>query len=275
MTDRAATLAVALAIDGIVGEVGGRWHPVAVAGRVLEDAYRPWRRRDPTIELAGGAGALLKQTFSVRRLLEEGAGVAGSLERGRLDEARLRLRALVSRPTGELSGQLCASAAIESLAENLADSIAAPLLFYSLLGLPAAAAYRVVNTADAMFGYRGETEWLGKAAARLDDVLNWVPSRLSALALTGAALAFGGPATVASAWRTWRRDGSRTASPNAGRPMAAMAGALERRLEKRGHYILGDGYREPGPADVRAAIRLTGVAAALLAVAALLWEARR
>ena len=305
MTDRVATLAVALAIDGAVGEVGGEWHPVAVAGRVLEAAYRPWRWRDPTIELAGGAaaltaaaalsallawgaerlagrrlmpalllGVLLKQTFSIRRLLEEGAGVADSLERGQLDRARLRLRALVSRPTGELSVELCASAAIESLAENVADSIAAPLLFYSLLGLPAAAAYRVVNTADAMFGYRGETEWLGKAAARFDDVLNWVPSRLSALALTGAALGLSGRA-AASAWRTWRRDGANTASPNSGRPMAAMAGALERRLEKRGHYVLGDGYGEPGPADVRAAIRLTGVAAALLAAAALLWQARR
>lgn len=218
---------------------------------------------------------LLKQTFSIRLLLEEGAGVAGSLERRQLDEARLRLRALVSRPTGELSAELCASAAIESLAENVADSIAAPLIFYSLFGLPAAAAYRVVNTADAMVGYHGETEWLGKAAARIDDVLNWVPSRLSAMAVTGAALALRGPAAAASARRTWRQDGARTASPNAGRPMAAMAGALERRLEKRGHYVLGDRYREPGAADVRAAVRLTSVAAALLAAAALLWVARR
>jgi adenosylcobinamide-phosphate synthase len=306
MTDGATTLAVALALDGIVGEVGRDWHPVAVTGRVLEEAYRPWRRRDPKIELAGGAaaltaaaalaailtwgaerlargrltralllGVLLKQTFSVRRLLEEGAGVADCLEHGQLDEARLRLRALVSRPTGELSGELCASAAIESMAENVADSIAAPLLFYSLLGLPAAAAYRVVNTADAMFGYRGETEWLGKAGARLDDVLNWVPSRLAALALTGAALVLSGPTAAASARCTWRRDGARTASPNAGRPIAAMAGALQRRLEKRGHYVLGGGYGQPGPTDLRAAIRLTGGAAALLAAAALLWEARR
>src|SRR5207237_3935715 len=95
-------------------------------------------------------GVLLKQTFSVRRLIEEGSGVADALERSQLDDARLRLRALVSRPTGDLSPELCASAAIESLAENLADSVAAPLLFYSLLGLPAAAAYRAVNTADAM-----------------------------------------------------------------------------------------------------------------------------
>jgi len=306
MTDRAAALAVALALDVAVGEVGGAWHPVALAGRVLDVTYRPWRRRDPATAFAGGAaalaagvvlaallgwgaerlggprftrallrGALLKQTFSVRRLLEEGAGVADSLERGRLEQARLRLGALVSRPTGGLSSELCASAAIESLAENVTDSIAAPLVFYSLLGLPAAAAYRIVNTADAMFGYGGEMEWLGKSAARLDDVLNWVPSRLAALVLTGAALILSGPAAAGSAWRIWRQDGPRTASPNAGRPMAAMAGALGRRLEKRGHYTLGAGCPAPVPADVRAALRLTGLAAGLLAAGAVLWEARR
>lgn len=305
MSDR-AVLTIALAVDGVFGEVGGRWHPVALAGRLLEETYRPWRRREPLIQLAGGAaaltaaaavaallgwsaerlpgrrltrallsGVLLKQTFCVRQLLEEGARVAESLEGKRLDEARFRLRALVSRPTGQLSPRLCAAAAIESLAENIADSVAGPLLFYSLFGLPGAAAYRVVNTADAMFGYRGETEWLGKTAARLDDALNFIPSRLSALAITAAAFLLHGRGAAASAWKTWRRDASRTASPNAGRPMAAMAGALERRLEKRGHYALGDGYREPEPADVRAAIRLAGFAAALLAAAALFGEARR
>jgi adenosylcobinamide-phosphate synthase len=166
----------------------------------------------------------------------------------------------------------CASAAIESLAENVADSVAAPLLAYAAFGLPGAAAYRVVNTADAMFGYRGETEWLGKAAARLDDLLNWVPSRLSALALTGAAVVLG---DARGAWRTRRREARRTASPNAGHPMAAMAGALGRRLEKPGHHVLGDGLPEPGPADVRAAVRLAGAASTLLAVGALALTALR
>jgi adenosylcobinamide-phosphate synthase len=306
VSGRALTLAVALAVDAAVGELGDDRHPVALTGRLLEQAYRPWRGRGSATELVGGAagltgvaalaallawtaerlagrhlgralllGVLLKQTFSVRRLLEEGAGVAGALEAGRLDQARLRLGALVSRPTQGLSAELCASAAIESLAENVADSIAAPLLFYSLFGLPAAAVYRVVNTADAMFGYRGETEWLGKAAARADDVLNLVPSRLSALALTGAALLLGGPPAAASALRAWRRDAGRTASPNAGPPMAAMAGGLQRRLEKRGHYVLGDGYSGPGPADIRRAIRLTGVAAGLLAAVAVVWTLKQ
>jgi len=310
MRDRATPLAVALAVDGAFGEIGRDWHPVALLGQLLEKAYRPWRGRGPRVELAGGAaalagvgalaalvgwraerlarhstgrriwralvaGILLKQAFSLRSLLDEGRGVADALEGGRLHEARLRLRALVSRPTEALSPELCASAAVESLAENLADSIAGPLLYYALLGFPAAAAYRVVNTADAMFGYHGETEWLGKAAARIDDVLSWAPSRLSALALMGAALLCRDPRSAGSAWRTWRREGGRTASPNAGRPMAAMAGALARRLEKPGHYVLGDGLPQPGPADVRAAVRLAGIAAALLAAAALLCPVRR
>lgn len=296
----------ALLLDGLTGEVGGAWHPVALIGRTLSLAYRPWRRRTPVVELAGGAlglmsvatlaavvastvegltgrsfmrplvaGLLLKQTLPVRCLLEEAAGVADALDGGQLDEARVRLRALVSRPTEELDAGLCAAAAIESVAENLGDSIAAPVLFYLLLGLPGAVAYRVVNTADSMFGYHGETEWLGKAAARIDDILSWASSRLAALALIGAAVLLRGRAAAASAWSTWRRDGGRTASPNAGRPMAAMAGALERRLEKRGHYVLGDAYREPGPGDIRAAIQLTGVGAALLAAVALLWEEAR
>jgi adenosylcobinamide-phosphate synthase len=306
VAERTAALAVAVGADISMGELGGSWHPVAIAGRLLEQCFRPWRGRAPLIDFAGGAGALLgvtalaaglgwaversagrglsrallvglvlKPTFSIRRLLDEGRGVADSLETDHLDEARERLRALVSRPTGSLSPQLVASAAIESVAENLADSVAAPMLFYVLFGLPGAAAYRVVNTADAMFGYHGETEWLGKPAARVDDLLNWLPSRLSALALIGATFISGGKAPALRAWRIGRRDGGRTASPNAGRPMAVMAGALGCRLEKTGHYVLGDGLPEPGAEDVRAAVRLAGLAAGLLVAAALLAGARR
>jgi adenosylcobinamide-phosphate synthase len=298
MPERAAALAVALGIDCVFGEIGGTWHPVALAGRLLDEAHRPWRGRGPVVELAGGAasvvavaglaafaagaaerrlprgvvralflGLMLKPTFAIRSLLEAADGVAGALERDQLDVARARLRALVSRPTGSLTEELAASAAIESVAENLADSVAAPLLFYAVFGLPGAAAYRVVNTADAMFGYRGETEWLGKAAARLDDLLNWVPSRLSALALTAAAGLVAGQGAASRAARSWDRDAELTASPNAGRPMAAMAGALGRRLEKRGHYVLGAAYPPPGARDVRDSIRLVAVGASILALA--------
>jgi adenosylcobinamide-phosphate synthase len=166
-----------------------------------------------------------------------------------------------------------ASAAIESVAENLADSVAAPFLYYVAFGLPGAVVYRVVNTADAMYGYHGDLEWLGKAAARSDDMLSWLPSRMSALALVGAATLLCGPGAGRRALTCWREDGPLTESPNAGRPMAAMAGSLGRRLEKPGHYVLGNGFADPGPADVRTAVELAGIATTLIgliAIAALL-----
>lgn len=301
MRGRAGALAGALALDAALGDGRHAWHPVALAGHALEAALAPWRGRRPAPQLLGGAAALatvagaaglagwalehlarragplrwvvlaaaLKPTFAARQLLEEGLAVAGELEAGRLDEARARLRALVSRPTADLPPALVASAAIESMAENLADSVAAPLLAFALCGLPGAAVYRVVNTADAMVGYRGELEWLGKAAARADDALNWLPSRLAALAVAVAA----GPRAGRALWAALR-EGPTTASPNAGRPMAAMAGALGRRLEKRGHYVLGAGYPPPGAADVRRAARLTAAATVLLGAAAAALAAR-
>jgi adenosylcobinamide-phosphate synthase len=150
------------------------------------------------------------------------------------------------------------SAAIESLAENLSDSFVAPLFYFVILGVPGALAYRAINTLDAMIGYHGRFEYLGKVAARLDDLVNWLPARLTAylLALGGALfIPEGGPARSTGgrlsvvfpqegagmrAWQIARRDHAQTESPNAGWPMAAMAGALGVRLEKVGHYVLGD-----------------------------------
>lgn len=289
MRYRRAAVVAAVALDLAAGEIGGSLHPVVATGRVLDFAYRPWRRRGKAAELLGGAVGLavavsivasaaaiveraagrlgaagwlplalgLKPMFALRQLLVEAAGVARDLEVGRLEPARQRLRALVSRPTEGLEAPLVASAAIESVAENLADSVVAPLLYFRLFGLPGAAAYRVVNTADAMFGYRGETEWLGKVAARSDDILGWLPSRLAAVAL---ALAGHRVRTLPSVWR----DGRLTTSPNAGRPMAAMAWALGRRLEKPGHHVLAAQLPAPGAGDIRRALKTGGVAAALV-----------
>jgi adenosylcobinamide-phosphate synthase len=162
---------------------------------------------------------------------------------------------IVSRPTAGLDAARVAAAAIESVAENASDSVVAPLFWYAAGGLPAAWVYRAVNTMDAMIGYRNARyEHLGKAAARLDDALNWVPARLTAWLLVALAPLAGGGA--AAARQTMARDGAATASPNAGQPMAAMAGALGVELEKVGHYVLGRGQRLPGPDDLRRAIRL-------------------
>ncbi len=191
----------------------------------------------------------LKCTFALHGLASAAAAVAAELAHGDLAAARARVgRDLVSRSTGSLDEAHVASATIESVAENTTDSLVAPLLFYAAFGLPGAFCYRAVNTADAMIGYReGDLEHLGKVAARLDDLLNLVPTRLAALALVaGAALA---GADARGALAVMRRDARRTASPNAGWTMAAMAGALGVTLEKHGHYVLGDG-RPPRREDV-------------------------
>ena len=219
-----------------------------------------WRRLRgwPIPALALGV-PLLKSTFAIRELRRAGAVVRTALEDGDLARARVGLRSLVSRDAAELSAALVAAAATESLAENLSDAVVAPLCYYALFGLPGAVAYRAVNTLDALIGYRGRYEWLGKAAARLDDLLNLLPSRLTA-GLIVAAAAVGGE-DASRAWATLRRDGGATASPNAGWPMAAMAGALGVGLEKVGHYRLGAGGTSADATTIARAERLLLLAA--------------
>ncbi len=305
--EHAAVLALALAIDLAWGEPPPAWHPVVWTGRLIGwlEAHAP--RTGAVAQLVYGgwltgltvatcwlAGMMaeralrklpawlrvplaawaLKTLLSVRLLDEAAGAVERALACGDVAAARARLLALVSRDRSELTAAQCASAAIESLAENLTDSCAAPALAYALFGLPGAAAYRAVNTLDAMIGYRGHYEYLGKAAARLDDLLNLIPARLSAAALVaGAALA---GADWRGAVRVARRDAGRTASPNAGWPMAAMAGALRVCLEKPGHYSLGAPSREPDPGDIARARAIFRPAAALcfLAAMALAWLGR-
>jgi adenosylcobinamide-phosphate synthase len=226
-------------------------HPLGPAGLVLE-------------------AIALKTMLSVRDLGGAARAVAAALEHGRLDEARRAVRwHLVSRPTAALDEGHVASAAVESVAENLTDSCLGPLLFYVLFGLPGAVAYRAINTADAMIGYReGAREYFGKVAARLDDLLNLVPARLAALALVVAASLAG--ADSMQAWAMMRRDHRRTASPNAGWTMAAMAGALRVRLVKPHHYTLGEGPL-PGVTEIELGVRIMRWAALLgTAVLALL-----
>ena len=218
-------------------------------------------------EAMGGAGFVvdglaLWTLLSIRGLARAAALVAAALERADLGVARAALGAhLVSREVATLDPAHVASGAVESVAENLTDALVAPVCFYLVFGLPGAAAYRLVNTADAMIGYRhGVLEHFGKVAAWADDIANWLPARLAALALAAAAMLHGG--NGAAAWRAVRRDARRTASPNAGWTMAAMAGALGRTLHKPGAYQLGTGPL-PAVADVRRAIGLLYTSAAL------------
>ncbi len=205
----------------------------------------------------------LKATFSFRRLISAVRQVQSALKNADLDEAR-RLTAwhLVSRETGQLSRGHVASAAIESLTENLTDSFLSPLLFFAVGGLPLAWAYRFVNTADAMIGYRNEDfEYFGKAAARLDDILNWIPARTAGLLLVVSSLLSG--MNPVNAWKILCEQHSKTTSPNAGWTMSAAAGALCVILEKPGNYRLEGGSNLPVEQDISRSIRLVSVAMVL------------
>jgi adenosylcobinamide-phosphate synthase len=204
----------------------------------------------------------LKSVLSLRGLARTALAVGDDLARADLGSARAAVgRDLVSRPTATLDAGHIASATVESVAENLTDAFLAPVLFFLAFGLPGAVAYRVINTADAMIGYReGTLLYFGRVAARLDDLVNLVPARLAALALVAAAAIAG--ADARRAFTTMRRDHARTASPNAGWTMAAMAGALGVTLAKPAAYRLGDGPA-PVAGDVVRAVRLMAVAAAL------------
>ncbi len=210
------------------------------------------------------AAYLLWSSLAIRGLADAGRRMAEALESGDLGAARDRLSWLCSRDPSDLAAEDLAAATVESVAENASDSIVAPLFWFALLGVPGAVAYRAVNTLDAMIGYRdARYEHLGKAAARLDDLANLVPARLTAAILLLVCRGRGLP--------VWRRDARATSSPNAGHPMAAMAGTLGVRLEKRGEYALGDVGDPVGPAHVRRAVALLwriAAAACLLAAAA-------
>ncbi|MCL0093495.1 adenosylcobinamide-phosphate synthase CbiB, partial [Dehalococcoidia bacterium] len=171
-----------------------------------------------------------------------------------LDEARFELRSLVSRDVHGLPRPLVVSATIESVAENTCDSFVAPLFYFLLFGVPGAIAYRVVNTLDAMVGYHGKYEYLGKFASKLDDVLNFVPARLTALLFIFAA--FLCQADTRASWQTTFSDHSKTESPNAGWPMAAVAGALNVQLEKAGQYKLGKANAHLEPETIDATLNL-------------------
>jgi len=200
----------------------------------------------------GMLALLLKPLLAWRMLHDEVLAVEVALGQS-LPAGRAQLARLVSRDVSALTAVQVRESAIESLAENLNDSLVAPLFWFALLGLPGAALYRFANTADSMWGYPGMRggrywQWAGKWAARADDVLSWVPARITALLL--AVVARGLP------FSTLARQARKTPSPNSGWPMAAMALALNVRLAKPGVYTLHSKGRRAGPLDTRRAARL-------------------
>ncbi len=200
---------------------------------------------------------LLKSALAGRELVRAGARVAQALEEHDVERARAKVSEIVSRDVSGLDAAGIAAAAVQSVAENLCDSLVAPLFYYAIFGLTGALAYRTANTLDAMIGYRGKYEYLGKFAAKLDDVLNFLPARLAALILLGVASLRG-----RSGWQAWWRDHRATPSPNGGHPMAAAAGILGVELEKRGYYRLGSGP-QPEAATIRQMNRYAGAVGAV------------
>jgi adenosylcobinamide-phosphate synthase len=207
-------------------------------------------------------GMSLKPLLAWRMLRDEVAAVERALGDG-LAQGRDRLRRIVGRDVTTLSETVVRESALESLAENLNDSWVAPLFWFAIAGLPGAALYRFANTADAMWGLRGRFEWAGKWAARADDVLSFVPARITALALALAA------------WR-WphdlRRQAAVTASPNGGWPMGTMALTLGVRLSRPGYYVLNPGGRSASREDIGKGLAIAARAAWGVAAAASLLQ---
>jgi adenosylcobinamide-phosphate synthase len=170
--------------------------------------------------------ALIASIFIAQRsLYQHVARVRSAFAEGGLAGARKAVARIVGRDPEQLDEAGICRAAIESCAENFSDGVVAPVFWLALLGLPGLIAYKTINTADSMIGHRSERyKSFGWAAARLDDLVNLVPARLSALLLAGAAPIAGG--SVSTSLRVVKRDASKHRSPNAGWPESAMAGAL-------------------------------------------------
>lgn len=298
----------ALAFDLLIGEPPSRLHPVTAISKAIEEAReRPLPIDDPNIRrlyttaatallpftlaraaLAGtakwerrhrwlGLAArvyLLKCTFAVGKLLEEVQAVREELRVDNIGAAQERLGSLVSRDRSQLDQAQITSAAIESLAKNLTNSIIAPWLAYALFGLPGAITYRIINTMDALIGLHGPvveqqaSAWLGVATTRFNDLLNFVPARLSALLIAAAAPS--GEGDPFRALRIMWRDRDRTGNTNAGWTMSTMAGALGVQLENPGRYVLGEPEQPLEPEQIDRAIRITLTASMMAAATTLL-----
>ncbi len=282
-------LIVALLFDIILGEPPAFIHPVVWMGRLIY----PFVRRAPSkhrklfglfmvisctglaviagiaiTSLGSGifsmivAAFFLKSAFSIRMLLVSALGVKKDLEKDMIEKVRKDLKIFVGRNTSGLNKYQSASAVIESLAESFVDGILSPLFYFLIFGLSGALAYRMINTLDSMVGYKKEPFIdLGYVAARLDDLANWVPARLSLLFIFIASFIFGSPR---NALATCIHDNDKTASPNSGWPMAAVSGALKVRLEKIGYHVLGNDFPHPEAYQIKNAVNIMGISSLLV-----------
>jgi len=270
-------IGLALGLDFTFGDPKNRYHPTAWIGRIIARLTPLSKNKNPQLEKFGGifiiiipvvvvisllqildlgisilttdwititatsvAGIiLLKSTIAIRGMERYALAVMTSLENENLDSARTNLSMIVKRNTADLDKNHVISGVLESVSENTVDGITGPLFYYAIFGLPGAFVYRIINTADSMIGYKSDMfKNIGWFAATCDTILNYIPSRLTGLIMIISA------AILQNNWKEsykiMLRDGKKTASPNAGYPMAALAGALETKFEKLDHYSLGD-----------------------------------
>ena len=292
----AVVLCAALLVDRLIGDPHSPCHPVALLGRFIgwwgnPASYSPmWQRTAgvlfwfltvvlftlpfflfsalvPWYVYLILAPFLLKCCFAWRSLEEHTLAVVEAVKDG-VENGREKVKFLVSRDTASLDREHILSAGYESMTENLTDSIISPLLFFVVFGLPGAAVYRAANTMDAMLGYRDERVRIGWCPARMDDILNFIPARITVLLLL---IWFALKGRSGPAWRTMRRDGYKRPGFNGGIVMAAMAGGTGIRFEKPGVYTIGDGERtlDEGGADVLRATRAVTLMFVIFACCAL------
>ncbi len=300
-------------LDLLLADPAWMPHPVVYMGKAisaLEGFLRPRLPQTPrgellggvilaaalpagTIAAASGARALANklnpklglaletvwcwQALALRGLAQESAAVQRELERGDLPAARKAVGRIVGRDTQELTAEGVTKAAVETVAENFSDGVAAPLFYMLLGGAPLALAYKAVNTMDSMVGYKNDRYlYFGRAAAKLDDLANLAPARLAALCWVGAAYLTGQDGR--NAWNIWRRDRRNHASPNSAQTESACAGALGVQLAGPASYFgktvdkptIGDPKRAVEPADIGRANRMLYGAAGLALGAGLL-----
>ena len=310
---RAMLLTSASLLDAFAGDPEWFPHPVRMIGHAIAEGEDALRRPDgsPRFDLLAGAAltcgivggtylltrlalqgtkklppslaaaievSLAWTCLATRNLHDEASVVIDALEAEDLSLARLRLARIVGRDTATLDASEISRAVIETVAESASDAVIAPMFYMALGGVPLAMAYKAINTLDSMIGYADTNYfYFGKFAARLDDMVNFIPARLTALSIAVCAAGLA-DCKSASALRVWARDGGEHKSPNAGQPESAMAGALQTRLGGRNTYAgevvdtphLGAEFPDAGVGQAKSATRmlvavtLLGLSAALL-----------
>jgi len=290
----------ALLLDFLIGDPKTKYHPTAWIGKLIAVLVPFTRNNSPKKELLGGilivfavvaivstllvaldfgislltidivslvvsiavGSILLKTTIAIRGMQKHALSVVDALEKDDLDSARNHLSMIVKRNTKHLDKNHISSAVLESVSENTVDGITGPLFYYAIFGLPGAFVYRAINTIDSMVGYKTSLfRNIGWFGANCDTILNYIPSRLTGLVMILSALILG--YNWKESFYIMRRDGKKLESPNAGFPIAALAGALGTKLEKINYYAVGDGNIEFTKSHIISAIRLMKVSSIL------------